>query len=113
MRGLLSWLLLLGVIAGLGGRVFGLDHVHPKDQSSHCCGHDHDSEGEDRSHDGLPPGSHDHPHTHACCHPAPLAGAELTQQRLLLPDAVWLRVAWFTALPPDEPVFALDKPPLI
>lgn len=110
MRGLLSWLLVLGVIAGLGGRVLGLDHVHPHEEASHCCGHGDD--GDTHTPD-CPPEPHDHPHSHACCHPAPLAGPEPTQQHLLLPEAVWLRVAWFTALPPDEPVFALDKPPLI
>jgi hypothetical protein len=107
--------MVFGVIAGLCGRVLALDHVHPKEQASHCCdhGHDHDS-GDDEHHSpDCPPGPHEHPHTHACCHPAPLAGAEMQQHRLLSPDAVWLCVSWLAALPPDEPVFALDKPPLI
>jgi hypothetical protein len=110
---------MFGVIAGLGGRVLALDHVHPKGQTAESCGHGHDHDhdhGHDstdhHSHDGCPPGPHEH-HTHACCHQAPLAGVELQQHRVLSPDAVWLRVSWVTALPPDEPVFALDKPPLI
>ena len=105
--------MMFGVIAGLCGRVLALDHVHPKEQASHCCDHDHDSGSDDDHHSpDCPPGPHEH-HTHACCHQAPLAGVELQQHRVLSPDAVWLRVSWLTSLPPDEPVFALDKPPLI
>ena len=114
VRSVFAWLMVFGVIAGLCGRVLALDHVHPKGQSSECCDHDHshDSGDDDHHSPDCPPGPHEH-HTHSCCHVAPLAGVEVPQQRLLLPDAVWLHISWFTALPPDEPVFALDKPPLI
>jgi len=119
MRSVFAWLMMFGVIAGLCGRVLALDHSHPKGQATESCshGHDHDHDHDhdstdDHSHDGCPPGPHEH-HTHTCCHQAPLAGAELLQQRVLSPDAVWLRVSWLSSLPPDEPVFALDKPPLI
>ncbi|MCW1886750.1 hypothetical protein OKA04_18570 [Luteolibacter flavescens] len=118
MRSVFAWLLMFGVIAGLCGRVLALDHVHSKVHTSQCSGHDHDGHDhdhestDDHSHEGCPPGPHEH-HTHACCHPAPLAGMDLQQHRMPPPGAVWLCVSWVTALPPDEPVFALDKPPLI
>jgi hypothetical protein len=112
VRSVFAWLMVFGVIAGLCGRVLSLDHVHPKVQCPECCDHDHDSGDDDGHHTpDCPPGPHEH--HHSCCHLSPLAGVEVPQQRLLLPGAVWLDVAWFTALPPDEPVFALDKPPLI
>lgn len=114
VRSWLSWLLVFGVIAGLGGRVLALDHVHAKKEVAECCGHSHDDGSQDDSDHGpdCPPGPHEHP-THACCHPAPLTGSEIQQWSMVPPGASWIGVAWSTALPPDEPVFALDKPPLI
>jgi hypothetical protein len=93
--------------------VLALDHVHPKEHASHCCDHGHDSGEDDHHSPDCPPGPHEHPHAQACCHPAPLAGAEIQSHRLVSPVVVWMGVSWLSALPPDEPVFALDKPPLI
>jgi len=106
--------MVFGVIAGLCGRVLALDHVHPADHASHCCDHDHDHDsGSDDHHTpDCPPGPHEH-HTHGCCHPAPLSGVELQQHRCLLPVTGRVCVSWLAARPPDEPVFVLDKPPLI
>lgn len=114
---------MFGVIAGLCGRVLSLDHSHAaKDAAQRVVhhddcgsdhGHDHGHEPtDDHSHEDCPPGPHEH-HTHACCHPAPLAGTDAAKPGLLPPGASWLGVTWSTALPPDEPVFTLDKPPLI
>lgn len=112
VRGLFSWLLMFGVIAGLCGRVLSLDHDHGHDHAADCCGHDHDSRdsGPDDS-DGHP-GSHDH-HSHACCHPAPLAGEEIPCHRLPAPSPSLAGVSDWASSPPDGPVFDLDKPPLI
>ncbi|MEK7952656.1 hypothetical protein [Luteolibacter soli] len=112
VRSVFAWLMVFGVIAGLCARVLDLDHVHPKGVQTECCGHDHDAGDDDHHSSDCPPGPHSH-HTHACCHPAPLAGVELLAQRQVSLDAQWLGVSWASARPPDEPVFALDKPPLI
>jgi hypothetical protein len=50
---------------------------------------------------------------HVCCIPSPLAGPDLRIHRLADPAAVRLGVSWLRPLAPEEPVFALDKPPLI
>ena len=118
VRGWLSWLLVFGVIAGLCGRVVATNHAHPGAHAAHSCdhGHEHHHDHEptdDHSHEGCPPGPHEHHHSHACCHVSPLAGLEIQQCRLVVPDHVLLGVSWPGALPPEEPVFALDKPPLI
>jgi hypothetical protein len=110
-----------GVIAGLCGRVLAMDHFHTDPKSAHhCCDHGHDdhgggdSHGDDHGHGpDCPPGPHDHHHANSCCHPAPLAGAEHVGSRILPPNGSRIDVAWLAALRPDEPVFALDKPPLI
>jgi hypothetical protein len=118
VRGWLPWLLVFGVIAGLCGRVLAMDHRHELPAAVAECGdhpHDHDHHHEpsdDHHHDGCPPGPHEH-HTHACCHPAPLAGVDVQQPGLLPPAGSRVEVAWLTATRPDEPVFPLDKPPLI
>ncbi len=125
MRGILPWLLVLGVIAGLWGRVLGVDHVHsePKGSKHECCDHHHHDDGDKKAatdKDGggdshcpdCPPYPHEH-HTHACCHQLPLAGVELAAPRLLTLDVSRTTVDWQRAARPDEPVFALDKPPLI
>ncbi|WP_193214268.1 hypothetical protein [Luteolibacter marinus] len=111
MRSWFSWLLVFGVIVGLGGRVLALDHSHGHDHATECCGHDQDSHGDHHGPD-CPPGPHEH-HSHACCHPAPLAGVEIACNRVPVLAHSWLGVTWWTALPPDAPVFELDKPPLI
>ena len=118
VRAWLTWLLVFGVIAGLSGRVLAVDHICGQPKTSHeCCGdHHHDKGDSDQDKDqhgpDCPPGPHDH-HTHACCHPAPLAGVDVRLPGLLPPGVSRLDLTWHRSLPPDEPVFALDKPPLI
>ena len=111
VRTWLSWLLMFGVIAGLSGRMIPDDHPYPQEHVKECCGHDCGSDDGDHSPD-CPPGSHDH-HSHACCHPLPLAGVEMEYDRVPVPAHSWLGVTCWTALPPEGPVFELDKPPLI
>ena len=108
---MLTWLLVFGVIAGLGGRVLALDHLHAEHPDSECCGHDHGHSDDDSAPDS-PRGQHDH-HSHACCHPAPIVGEDIKGDRLPVLTHQWLRVTWWTDLPHDGPVFELDKPPLI
>jgi len=127
VRGWLPWLLVLGVIAGLWGRVLAVDHVHfePKGHghAHECCDHDHhhddgdhtpadDSGDSDQHGPDCPPYPHEH-HTHTCCHNAPLTGADLAAPGLLEPVASRTAVDWQRVSRPEEPVFALDKPPLI
>lgn len=115
VRGLFTWLLMFGVIAGLCGRVLALDHSHGHgDDASECCGHSHhDSPEEDPGPTpDCPPSTQEH-HTHACCHPAPLANADVQVHGPVAPGGSWVNVTWSAVRPPDEPVFALDKPPLI
>ncbi len=114
VRSWFSWLLMFGVIAGLCGRVLALDHSHRPGEATECCGHDHDHGSSDKDthdQDGLP-GTNDH-HVHACCHPAPLVGEEIESHRLPAPSQSLLGVTGWTTLPPESPVFELDKPPLI
>lgn len=106
---------MFGVIAGLCGRVVTLDHDHGKQQSADCCDQDHGDQAADPDQDhgpDCPTCPHDH-HTHTCCHPAPIAGDEIVVAGLVPPYASLIGVAWPAVLPPDGPVFALDKPPLI
>ena len=115
VRGLFTWLLMFGVIAGLCGRVLALDHSHGHgDDASECCGHlHHDSPEEDPGPTpDCPPSTQEH-HTHACCYPAPLTSADVQLRGLVPPGGSRVGVAWSAVRPPDEPVFALDKPPLI
>lgn len=113
VRTWLTWLLALGVIAGLSGRVMALDHVHSHD-AAHCCDvgdHGDHNVPVDPPDDGHPAGHHDH-HHHTCCHPAPLGTMEIPSERFFHPLGAYVKMAWTVLLPPGEPVFALDKPPL-
>jgi hypothetical protein len=122
VRGWLPWLLVFGVIAGLWGRVLAVDHVHVvlKGHGHECCEHHHHDgddqaptdDGGDQHGPDCPPYPHEH-HTHACCNHAPLAGGELAGPGLLEPVGSRMTVDWQRASRPEEPVFALDKPPLI
>jgi hypothetical protein len=114
VRGWLPWLLVFGVIAGLCGRVLALDHFHGEPEAHECCGHHHEDGGDSEDPHGpdCPPYPHEH-HTHACCHAAPLAGVEIQHPGLVPPGGCLVDVAWLSAIRPDEPVFSLDKPPLI
>jgi hypothetical protein len=129
VRGWLPWLLVFGVIAGLWGRVLAVDHVHFESKGQkhahECCGHHHHDDGDDQapaddSSDSsgdqhgpdCPPYPHEH-HTHSCCHNAPLTGADLASPGLLTLAVSRTAVDWQRVTRPDEPVFALDKPPLI
>lgn len=85
--------------------------------ASHCdSGHgDHEDSHEDSHNDDH---GHDHeggtmPHHHACCQ---LPTADWASDSLSLPtrfQCILVEIVADRLLAPDEPVFALDKPPLI
>ncbi len=121
VRGLLTWLMVLGVLAGLSSRGLaighshehGHDHDHGSEHGSPCHGHeepDHDEPATDCP-SNCPPG--DHHHHHACCGALPLAVDIAVGCRLPLPDSFLLGLQSLRLVPPDGPVFDLDKPPLI
>lgn len=81
--------------------------------ASHCdSGHGDHEDSNDEDH------GHDHeggtmPHHHACCQ---LPTADRASDSLSLPtrfQCILVEIAADHLLAPDEPVFALDKPPLI
>lgn len=88
-------------------------HGTTNERASHCdSGHgDHkDSHGDDHDH------NHEGgtmPHHHACCQ---LPTADRASDSLSLPTSfqcILVEIAADRPLAPDEPVFALDTPPLI
>ncbi len=122
VRKLATYLLLLGVVAGLSVRGLGHTlHSHEYDccepVAESCCGGDevpHDSCGEDEIADGgMEDSSHEHQHHHACCTLQPVPAYECGVARLTAPAASLVEMVRGDVLPPEDPVFALDKPPLI
>ncbi len=102
------------VFAGLGvGIVHGSLHAAADDCATHCVsGHgDHGDSHDD--HDGHDNEGGSAPHQHACCHPP---SADRTSDSLALRisfQCMLVEISADRSLVPDEPVFALDKPPLI
>lgn len=108
---------ILCVFAGLaGGMIHSSLHGAMDDCANHCVsGHGHDGDSHDGhdDHDG-----HDHeggsvPHQHTCCQPP---SADRATETISLPTSfqcVLVEIAADRSVAPDEPVFALDKPPLI
>jgi hypothetical protein len=88
--------------------VHGQMHGMFDDCASHCESDHRNSDGGDHDHNGDPA-----PHHHACCH---LPSADRATDPLSLRigfECVLVEIAPDCSLVPDEPVFALDKPPLI
>jgi hypothetical protein len=103
--------LMVCVSAGLGtGMIHGALHkVHDECVSHSDSDHGH-HHGEHHDHD-HDPGTE--PHDHACCQ---LPSADRPKASFFLPSvfvAVLVEIAADRSLVPDEPVYALDKPPLI
>jgi hypothetical protein len=119
VRGLLTWLMVLGVFAGLSSRVLAIGHSHEhghdhaSEHGSPCHGHEepaHDEPATDCPSD-CPPGEHHH--HHACCVPLQLAVDPAAGYRLPVPESFLVGLLSLNLVPPDGPVFDLDKPPLI
>jgi hypothetical protein len=113
MRHLLTWLILLGVLAGLQSRVCAADpcDVIEKMHAQEHSGHDHDpGKPCDPSHDKDCPLEH---HSHGClCHAMPLVPAS-DPISLQVPCRSLARLAHDGENPPDGPFLSEDKPPLI
>lgn len=112
MRWMLTWLLLLGVCAGLQARAFATD---PCDVISSMNGHsDHHHESGkpcDPEHDKQCPQDH---HDHGCfCHGMPLVDASDQVLRLCAPSRSLSRLCHERETAPDGPFLSEDKPPLI
>jgi hypothetical protein len=105
-------LIMLCVFAGLGSAMV---HASLHGQTDECASHCDSSHGDhEDSHDH----DHDHeggttPHQHACCQ---LPTADRASDSLSLTisfQCILVEIAADRPLAPDEPVFALDTPPLI
>ncbi len=114
MRFVITWLVLLGVLAGIPGNVLatdpcdGLVAMHMKEHD----GHDHDpAQPCDPSHDQKCPLEH-HQHD-ACCHPMPLVAEEHAPTNLGGFSFSLMPVRSESQRPTDGPFADLDKPPLI
>ena len=102
-------LLLLCVFAGIGtGMVHSYSHGEKDECASHC---------ESGSHGKELPSDHDEqdsaPHHHHCCH---VKSADRVLDSMAMKVAfqeILLELSTDHSLAPDEPVFSLDKPPLI
>jgi hypothetical protein len=86
-------------------------HASLHGQTDECASHRDSGHGDHED-------SHDHeggttPHQHACCQ---LPTADRASDSLSLPTSfqcILVEIIADRLLAPDEPVFALDKPPLI
>lgn len=110
MQPLTRLILFLCVSAGMAaGMVHSALHEGHDECVSHCdSGHDPHGEHHDHDHE---PGTQ--PHDHGCCQ---LPSADRATDSFSLPTAfvtVLVEISADRSLVPDEPVFALDKPPLI
>ena len=115
MRSFLTWLLVLGVVVGLGNRVLALD---PCDSQIEAAAgghsghhHDHDSDHPcDPTHDQQCPVEHHHA---VCGHMMPLVSDH--QAGIVVGGAMFSRLLMCVenATLPETPVYELDKPPLI
>lgn len=121
VRNWIKWLLVLGVFAGLSGRLLADFSVHEAvcDEVVECCdGHDAPEAPVDEEEEhgpDCPPGPHGHHQHHhgSCC-----AGVAMTSEgdsicRLAAPREMRAGLAFGLEMAPEEPVFLMDKPPLI
>lgn len=132
MRIFLTYLLSLGVFAGIGMGALGnpvhhhaevacssLDDHHP--DHIHGGEHLHDvgelhCENSSECPDGsdCPDGSHGHHHhTGPCCAPAAMIAGDFSSMRLALLDESHVLFSALEDTLPDPPVLSEDKPPLI
>jgi len=103
------FLLMLCVFAGLGaGMAHGYIHGENHECASHCEP-EHGNQQDPADHD-------DHgsvPHHHDCCH---FPSADRTTDSVfgaVVFRTILVEISADRSLTPDEPVFSLDKPPLI
>jgi hypothetical protein len=106
---LTRFLLMLCVFAGLGaGMAHGYVHGEKDECASHCQS-DHGNQQDPADQDDHGPV----PHHHDCCH---FPNADRTTDSIygaVTFRTILVEIPTDCSLIPDEPVFALDKPPLI
>jgi ABC-type Zn2+ transport system substrate-binding protein/surface adhesin len=112
MRFLTRLLLALCVLAGMAN---GMVHMGAHDVHDECAAHhSHDHEGSHHSHeDDSDNGGKDAHHHHDCCH---FPNADCSKDVVFTSisfQPILVEISTDVALAPEEPVFALDKPPLI
>jgi hypothetical protein len=120
VRTVFTWLMLLGVFAGLSARAMYVPHFH-----DHSHSHAHAAEGcheagalaacdEQPQDPENTEGSHeDHHHHHACVLPGAIALADDAEWRLLARHGEWVEFHRLSLSPPEGPWLETDKPPLI
>jgi hypothetical protein len=104
-RLLLALCIFAGMATGMVHQVTHGSHDDCAAQHSDCHGDPHDTHEDD--------GEKDAPHHHHCCH-APTAYIALDGVSALTSfQPILVEIPTDAPLTPEEPVFALDKPPLI
>lgn len=102
-------LLALCVFAGMAN---GMVHKGSHDSHDECAAqHSHDHGDTQDSHDDGD--GKDTPHHHDCCH---FPSADCARERISAAidfQHILVRIPTDVTLAPEDPVFALDKPPLI
>lgn len=115
MRLFLKWLMVFCVLTGLHARAVAADASH-FGVCSHveevCCEHSHQHSPEDSDRDGQKcPQDHHH---HGCCSTAqPLTVDTDSYRHRGIPTSSRLGVLREGEVAPEEPLLALEKPPLI
>jgi hypothetical protein len=111
VHSLITWLLLLGLCAGLQARALATDPCEISSSMQHSE-HHHDHESPcDPDHDKNCPQDH---HNHGCfCHGMPLAVAHDQVIRLNASCQNLSRMRHECETAPDGPFLSEDKPPLI
>jgi len=117
MRQFLTWLMVLGVLAGLNLRAFSADGDHRAvcpEKMDQCCetgGSSLPASSHDHEDGDCPP---DHHHHHECCfHVVPLTVDQETESLLRDPASTFLGFRHDGEVPPDGPFLSSEKPPLI
>lgn len=109
MNVLLKLLIAFCVTAGMAT---GMSHKTNHGSHNECAAHHSSDDGGD-SHDEDPGDPDAPPHHHDCCHfpsaDRPLVGLSIS----CVFHSCLVEISTDRSLIPDEPVYALDKPPLI
>ena len=103
---------LLLAICVFAGMANGVMHQGSHDSHDGCIsGHSHSHNDTQDTHDeGDGKGT---PHHHNCCHVPTAAFMTASDSPLLAFQPILVEIPTDVPLVPEEPVFALDKPPLI
>jgi hypothetical protein len=119
VRGLLKWLMVLGILSGALLRAMPHHHCHDHCAGNgHCGGHGHHEhscpdEEPPGEHQGENSSPHDDGHVHFCCFAAPMLISEAAVHRLPMIHCQLQRISSDGVLMPEGPVFELELPPLI